>query len=309
MSCKTHFSTQKIFAALALMALLAPCAPAHADDDMLDLDTSHWMSFDHYKEKAKHGQDFDPSAAENADKAVALPRIDAPSADAAADASAPAQPAPENTANAAAKDAKPGDPQIAAPARPLNPPVMPGMNKAYDISVTSTEDDRRPVAQITNIESQPDVKLPENNWLKAADAVKQTSKPAQDADGEDAEQPLNVRFASLPNRKVSPVPSPEYKSNHGRALELATPPKEEPKNDDHEARAALAAMNALKKQQLEAIESDRETLTALQNAISQMGLQKQLSFMAGAKGAVNQAENGPDIKMDMPLSPVLPAKN
>ena len=57
--------------------------------------------------------------------------------------------------------------------------------------------------------------------------------------------------------------------------------------------AACAALDAYKKRQLEAIESDRQTLTALQNAIAQLGLQKQLDFLPGVSGSLNAQAAGP----------------
>jgi hypothetical protein len=65
----------------------------------------------------------------------------------------------------------------------------------------------------------------------------------------------------------------------------APPPK--PKLSAADA-AACAALDAYKKRQLAAIESDRQTLSALQNAIAQLGLNKQLDFMIGAGGSLGK---------------------
>jgi hypothetical protein len=76
-----------------------------------------------------------------------------------------------------------------------------------------------------------------------------------------------------------------------------------PKKTPEEA-AACAAIDAYKKQQLQAIQSDRQTLKALQDAIKQLGLQKELNFMAGAQGGVIDPSGAAEApKMDFPDTP------
>jgi hypothetical protein len=200
-------------------------------------------------------------------------------------------------------------PPVAAPTRPINIPVMPGMNKGYNVQVNSTEDEKPPIAQITHIDTQPAVSIPDKNWQTPQEAVRQSGKDGDDANSDNERQPLNVRMSFLPNSQITPIPSPEYKSTHGRPspATVAAAPQAPPEKKVADL-AACAAVDAYKKKQLEAIESDRQTLTALQKAISQLGLQKELSFMAGASGNVNQADSS-TAKMDMPPSLATPAKN
>ena len=75
------------------------------------------------------------------------------------------------------------------------------------------------------------------------------------------------------------------------------------KSDD----AVCAAIDAYKKRQLAAIESDRKTLAALQSAISQLGLNKQLDFMVDATGNLNIPVGG--ASHITPASAPAPVKN
>jgi hypothetical protein len=103
----------------------------------------------------------------------------------------------------------------------------------------------------------------------------------------------------LPNAAISPVPSKKREPTHGRAMaKAATPP---PPTEDESDKAARAAIEAYKKQQMQALESDRRTLEALQSAIAKLGLQKQLNFMSGTTGSLDIQANGGDApKMDFP---------
>jgi hypothetical protein len=110
------------------------------------------------------------------------------------------------------------------------------------------------------------------------------------------------------------VPSYQAAQNHGRPVPGApTPPVQKTAVAAKKSPAdlaACAAIDAYKKRQLDAIEGDRRTLDALQTAIKQLGLEKQLSFMTGAQGSVgSQAENVP-ANVDMPPNlATLPKKN
>jgi hypothetical protein len=96
--------------------------------------------------------------------------------------------------------------------------------------------------------------------------------------------------ASAPTSKPAATPAPT-------ATVAATPPAVKPATKQATAQpaapkmsaadaAACAALDAYKKRQLAAIESDRKTLSALQDAIAKLGLNKQLDFMTGANGSV-----------------------
>lgn len=89
-----------------------------------------------------------------------------------------------------------------------------------------------------------------------------------------------VRLPMLPNRNVEsffapPVPRAGPKAEPPSAKAPEARPEAKQKKPDAEAMAAFAAY---KKKQLEAIESDRQTLMALQAAIQDLGLTKKLDF-------------------------------
>jgi hypothetical protein len=278
------------------LAVVAISCPVYADEDPFQMESTHWMSFDRYKEKIKKGDTSSTSDASENNSSVE--NISTPG----------------DTAHDAKGDAAPITPPVlaatvAAPTRPINIPVMPGINKGYDVKVNSTEDERPPIAHITNIDTQPTVAIPEKNWQTPHAAAQHPNQENADGTEDNEHTPLDVRMSFLPNTKIAPIPSPEYKSNHGRkASEVAAasaPPEPEKKASDP---AACAAIDAYKKKQLAAIESDRQTLTELQKAISQLGLQKELSFMTGANGNMNQADSS-QVKIDMPPSLAAPSKN
>jgi hypothetical protein len=110
----------------------------------------------------------------------------------------------------------------------------------------------------------------------------------------------------LPNRQIAPIPEPERKSYQERIAPLLAHAAPAPIDDAREPKksatdlASCAAVDAFKKKQMEDIQSDRRTLAALQAAISQLGLNKELSFMTGATGSLAQAGATP-VKMDFPV--------
>jgi len=250
--------------ALGVAPTLA-CSPGYADDNPFDLDSSHWMSFDHYKDADKRG---------TLDK-IAPPSLPAVSAE------TPETP-PEGAG--AAKLA------VAAPTRPIDLPVMPGLNKGFNVQVNSTEDQQSSLTiPVIDATKPADLHLSDKNWQTPASAQIAT----KDDDGE-GDKPLNVRMTFLPDKKIVPIPSPEHASGieAGRAALLKnlkngrTPLASQSAKTPAEV-AACAAIDAYKKQQLDAIQSDRQTLTALQDAIHSLGLEKQLDFIAGSNGALN----------------------
>jgi hypothetical protein len=255
-------------ALLVLFALNA--APVLAADDPFDVESGHWMSFDHYKD---------------ADKRGILP-------------AKPPEPADSPTSDTGASGAPTlAAPTVAAPTRPIDLPVMPGLNKGFTVQVNSTVDEQpAPSAAAGDVEKTSPVS--DKNWQSPASV--QTAKKAEDDDTEDV--PLNVRLSYLPNQKVTPVASPDrpsaLKAGHVALEKLlaAKAAQQAPKTPAETA--ACAAIDAHKKQELAAIQSDRETLKALQDAIHSLGLDKQLDFMQGGNNsALNLSE-----KQDTPTS-------
>lgn len=285
MKFKKNFSTFAQGCGYAVAAaLLMAAIPASAEDiDPFQLDTGHWMSFDHYKEKTKRDKFLAENPADNRHSETA--------ADTPLNPDAPAITPPVMAVA----------PVVAPPARPLDLPVMPGMNKGYSLRVESTQDDKPPVARITNLDDEPTVQIPASNWQSAAEAARRAQKKGEDSD-EFEHQPLDIRMSFLPNRQITPIPNPERKSNHGRAPAVIAAAKAKTLPKSAADAAACAAIDAYKKQQLEAIQSDRETLTALQAAITQLGLQKQLSFMTGATGSLVSQTNTAPANLDLPAA-------
>jgi hypothetical protein len=266
-----HISfASKIYAIfIAWLLLVCISAPARADDnDPFQMDTGRWMSFGRYKEYIQRGL---------------IPQEKTVNGNPATANAAPTTP-PEKD------DTTGATPVIAAPTRPLTLPVMPGVIKGYNVQVDSTLDDKQsPIAKVVDMDGQPDLHLQAQNWLSAAEAARDAAraKAAGQTNGDDR-TPLNVRMSFLPDRKITPIPDPEHKSTHIRET-AATPvihSAEELKALPADLAACVAAVDAYKKKQLEAIQSDRQTLAALQDAIAQLGLQKQLGFITDTKGNI-----------------------
>lgn len=260
------------FAALLLMA-----GYAHADDgaDPFAFDSMHWKSLDRFQEELKQ----------------APPKV------------MPVNPAPsEATAasEAAEEPAKTAETEKPAPApltRPINIPLLPGINKGYDVHVTSTAETSSAPTVMPDPLSPTPVPLNSANWQKAEEAASRAHTSTHN-EGDDEAEPLNVRMSFLPDRSVVPVASAEKK----RPARLAAIP-EKPKAKTQAEAATCAAIDADKKRQLQAIQNDQKTLQALQAAIKELGLNKDLDFLTNAQvDGPSQAASDP--KMD--TAPSLP---
>ncbi len=253
-------------ACFCFFAAVAPSAPARADNPF-DLESSGWMSFDHYKDK--------PAAWVATHKDPGEGPVIAP-------VTAPTP--------------------VLPPARAVALPVMPGLLKDEPPKVTSTADDTdTDGARLTNLDSQPDLQLSGKNWLDAAEMARQAEEKKKSGDAE--HQALDIRLSYLPDTHVAPA-EPKHKTIHhltpkvamaqpGAPTSAAPPPAADP--------ALCAAIDNYKKHQLQAIESDRKTLAALQSAIAELGLKKQLSFLADTGGHLNiQTPDAP--AMDLPAA-------
>jgi hypothetical protein len=252
------------------------CGAAWAEESPFAIESGHWMSFDHYKDADKRG--------------ILPPKPTVP------------EPAPvaEETLAPTAPGESAAPPQIAAPARPLDPPLMPGLNKGYTVKVTSTEDDTTPSpAPVINAAAPADIHLADKNWQLPQAAVRYQTN----ANGDEEEAaPLAVRMTFLPNAKVTPEPTPDYTSAQHAARQTLAQGVVKPKQAEKTAPelAACAAIDAYKKQQLDAIQSDRQTLKSLQDAIASLGLQKQLGFMTGTDSALNASGRSTPMNIDIP---------
>ena len=250
-------------ACFCFFAAIATSAPAHADDPF-DLESSSWMSFDRYKDKpaAWVATHKDPG-----EGPVIMPVI---------------VPTP-----------------VLPPAREVALPAMPGLNKDAPPKVTSTADDAdTDGAHLTNFENQPDLQLSGKNWLDAADMARQAEEKKKSGDAEHSA--LDVRLSYLPDSHVAPADL-KHKVVHHVVPKVATVQPTAPAATPAANPALCAALDSYKKHQLQAIESDRKTLTALQSAIAELGLKKQLSFLADTGGHLNiQSPDAP--AMDLPAA-------
>ena len=126
------------------------------------------------------------------------------------------------------------------------------------------------------------------NW-KNVDQLEK--KPEATELSEEAPAPRAIRLTALPSRNIVPVPAgsatPSNTVGYKKPQPAATPAPASTENAEPvsaEANAtACAAIDAYKKKQLAAIESDNKTLAALQAAISKLGLNKKLNFDGTSK--------------------------
>ncbi len=260
------------------LGMIGLCPPANAENiDPFQLDTGHWMSFEHYSDNVKRNRPV-------GNESLGLPIRKAEPVETVKPT---AELSPAVVQDAAA-------PTVAAPTRPIELPIMPGVVQGYSIQVDSTPDPNSsaPHSQITSSkDGKSDLHLQEQNWQEAADFARQHADMRNKTHADAEHQPISVRMTFLPNASVKPDLNPERKPRP-RLAELPTKPKpvlEQAKQTPQEC----AAVDSYKKKQLEAIQSDRQTLQALQSAIADLGLQKQLNFMVGAQqsSAVGGAPN------------------
>ncbi len=162
---------------------------------------------------------------------------------------------------------------------------------------STADDDHEPVILNDKVS---DLSIPKSSWRDAVQLAR--SKKVMSDDDQNSD-PLDVRFTYLPatsspvTKAQKPVIASIVKKTETAEAKPPAPVTAAPPADP----AACAAIDAYKKRQLAAIESDRETLTALQTAIAQLGLQKKLDFMVGASGNL-KLQDAPSANMDLPVA-------
>lgn len=238
---------------LALLGLLYALHPARADDGPFQMDNARWMSFDHYQDTTKRGLAATP--------ALAPAPVESPR---------PMPPTVSQTAQTAPSS------QMAKPNRSLNLPVMPADSAQFDVRVNSTADEEFPAPSAA---PQPAGEAP------AIPSAQGWHSPLAEATTKsDGTLSIPVRMSFLPNETIAPQAEPQHKSAQSLANTIVLHRQEmagettRSKTDEH---AACAAIDTYRKHQLEAIQGDQRTLKALEQAISTLGLQKQLGFIAG----------------------------
>ena len=266
---------------LASAAFCLSFSPLHADDELFRIENGHWMSFDHYKD---------------ADKRGILPTTPADKTEITASVEA----GQEGTPAIQVEASTPATQAVAAPTRPIDLPVMPGMNKGFSVQVNTTEDEHVAPPPIVDANAQPDIHLSDKDWQAPASVTSAANISGDD----DAPQPLAVRLSYLPDSKITPTPSPEHETAEHQArvaMEKGLKVQHQVAQEEKKKPEVCAAIDAYKKQQLNAIQSDRETLKALQDAIASLGLQKQLGFMTSSASALNNASNPSPVSVDLPV--------
>ncbi len=243
----------------SMLTLVCLTVPARADSPF-DLESSSWMSFDRYKEKPSHWM-----APEDRAQAVLQPVVVAP-------------PLPPTAM-----------PLLTNETKLVVPPVMPGFNRGFEVKVNSTEDDNQISDSLLN-NANADPNLKDNtDWTDAVAAAKRLAEQKRTGAKEEEPAFTHIRFSALPNIPM-PEPKAEKAAVAAKKIEIAkakeAPPAAAAPKPPSVDPAICAALDAYKKRQLAALESDRKTLDALQNAIAQLGLQKKLDFMTGATGVL-----------------------
>lgn len=254
----------------AVLTFLLFSGAALADDTPFSLESSSWMSFDRYKEQPSNWLAPDQRAqAEGRPVTVPPPVLPA------------------------------SLPNLKEPDQPIETPPLPSLNKNFDIRVDSTADDYALPIIKPDKDNDKDVDgLPSGAWKNASDVAHQNKTDSATSDNGDNTSSANVRFTSLPpwfvppHKDAAPAMTPAPVKPPAPVIKVAQPAPPPPPPVSKADAEACAALDAYKKRQLEAIESDRQTLTALQNAIAQLGLQKQLDFLPGVGGSLHTAGSG-----------------
>lgn len=267
-----HFQSCCLLLLMGLAGSVVCALPAHADDaDPFQMDSGHWMSFDRYDDNVKRNRPVGNEVL------MSPPKVDAPEPAAAPASDNQNQISPE----AADKTTKDNMSVVATPSRPLDLPLLPGVNKGFSLQVNSTANmtEATTPAQIVNKDDgTTELHLRDINWQDAAEIARQRADEANGLNLDAERIPLDVRMTYLPNPKIAPFFA-EKKKKGPRLVTIPTPKVASTAPQPSDA----AALDLFKKRRLEAIQSDRQTLEALQSAIKELGLQEQLNFMVGGQ--------------------------
>lgn len=174
-------------------------------------------------------------------------------------------------------------------------PLLPSLNKGYDVIVDTTEDKDEQKAETSLSDLLVEDGFSENKWrtVTVQDDFAALRKSVED---EADIQPLRIRKSYLPLLGIVPIPTPDQPSfktaghEYFRKIRADLRKQELTKKKTAEA-SAQAALDAYKKQQLDALQSDKETLKALQAAIKTLGFTNQLNFVA-ERGSILSATDG-----------------
>lgn len=200
---------------------------------------------------------------------------------------------PQAAPSSASAPAAVQEPVLAVPDRPLDLPAMPSPSTIATPSAAfgaaATVED----AAIT-IEEKKD-------WSTFQEAEHEASRQdeAMRLMQDSSKSPFNIRFSTLPNMSVQSAPDVRVsKSRYDRQKKAAQDalktkqteakggPVAEQKPATKEQNDACQALVDYRRRQLDALESDRNTLAQIKAALSDLGLGNKLSFMTQPEGAV-----------------------
>lgn len=171
--------------------------------------------------------------------------------------------------------------------------TLPAVQTQFDVRIDSTSDDHAEPA-----ENEQDVKdsLAKEAWQDPQKFLEQRAGAKLSVEEGDEGRKVNIRLPMLPSGRVEPTGAVPLKT----ATDNYTTAKTVKAETVTAAQAPAActgntAVLAAKKKQLAAIDSDRQTLAALKEAIAQLKAEKELGFMTNVSGSL--ASSGP---MDLP---------
>lgn len=162
----------------------------------------------------------------------------------------------------------------AKPDRPLDLPSLPGMMPVDMLATASTEEENEAFL------------AEKGDWHDVAAAPAVAVEGDQEQAGQkEGPKSFAVRYALRPNMGVQSIPMNRVSREALDRQQFPEEPvvkKERPAPKKPKVKATPEACEALadmRRRELEAIESDRQTLSALKNALSQLGLNERLGFM------------------------------
>jgi len=147
----------------------------------------------------------------------------------------------------------------------MSAPLMPSM-KVPDVEdveaiVFSTEEDKK-WTNIDSIENEIELEKKAKNLKLHFDSGN-----------------FKIRFVTLPDPKIKSI----YAKKSIKLKKKVVSIKKKKEVDKEKNKEACEAISSYRKRQLKAMESDRKTLSALHNALIELGLTKKLNFMSEKK--------------------------
>jgi len=293
---KAGFTAAAVFLAFTIFS-------ANAEEEAPGPDDKLWMSIERFTDKASR---FPELIGERQEKQ------ESPSGSETAAAKESPESAQENGGTKTAEEKKEQPEEISLKAMTL--PLLPGINRGFDLHISSTNDEETAEAETADPKMfiaptrkiQPPI-MPMVNQSTSGESDGQETKAAADGEEQEQRSPLNIRFAKLPNSKFAVLSLPPVIKPKENDQSAARPAEKQKQETVSKQAQACEAPLVRRKRQLEAIESDRQTLKALQSAIAELGLDKELNFSRGAGGEVLQFSGQNSAEKNKPAAQTAPA--